>query len=334
MSMIDKVNNLLDNISSENRANEGINEIIDKRLTGVLKVLSGKALNDDNFGDSGKYAKEIDSINDKLIDNVVSFIGASGGVGSTTTLINVAYYLKKLGKSVIVIDLDILNPSIKDCLECGMKKTPSKDLVSYLTGSSILGECIYSTESKIAVMSAYNRTIADYIFMDNSSVANALSNMINQLKRLFDVVLIDIPNKVIMSDIVGQAIYDSNLIYMVWNEALSCVNGTENLKINMSRLGIPYESKVRGIVFNARTSIDYPKYPIEQSGIKLITILPYDSGIKESGLRGEVFMEKGLSRSKFSEAYCNNIEYLSETIINDCKGRIDNNTNAKNRGEL
>lgn len=318
---LDKLNEKLGNISNKDNNITSISDTVSGKFENIIRVISG-TLDEDVMTDSEKKTliKQ-----DLTPDNLLVFMGATGGVGTTTILTNVATKLRSMGNSVLVIDLDILNPSIKYSLHCNMEKTPDKDLVSYLTGGCVLGEAIYTTDNKIAVMSAYNRTIVDYIYLDNGHVASKLSKSLSALKKLFDFVLIDIPSKLIMSDIIGQVLYDCDHMYMVWNEDVKCVSGTELLRINMSRIGIPYDNKLDSVIFNARTSIDYRTSILKQSLLNIITVLPYDSGIKESNLRGEVFIKKGMSASKHSGDYCNGIDTICKVIMEDSSREIAQN---------
>lgn len=77
------------------------------------------------------------------MSQVIAVINQKGGVGKTTTAINVASYLQKLGKSVLLVDLD---PQGNATSGLGVPKTSTITTYEVLLGQAKLNEAIIEIE--------------------------------------------------------------------------------------------------------------------------------------------------------------------------------------------
>jgi len=77
------------------------------------------------------------------LSSVIAVINQKGGVGKTTTAINVATYLQKSGKSVLLIDLD---PQANATSGLGLEKSIKATSYEVLLGNSTLSQAIIQVD--------------------------------------------------------------------------------------------------------------------------------------------------------------------------------------------
>lgn len=291
MGFLDKVLSRLESTDG----NENINKIINERFAELIRNLSGADV---------KRSK-------KVIDNVVVFTGAAGGVGVSTLVSNVAYMInKKYGLSVLVIDLNIMYPTQHTFW--GIQQTLEKhDLISYLFGKNSLGESIDTTH-EVALLYANNRTLMDLINAESDAVISNFNVAIDKLRGLFDLIIIDTPMR-IENTLINTALYTADHIYLVWDEGISSIANTERIRRNMAFSGI--DSHKISVILNKRTNIYYSKYPFNKLGLELIQILPFDTAIIESSLKAQIFCAKGASPNTTAQEFYNGILSLSDKIL-------------------
>lgn len=271
-----------------------IEEIIGSGVNKLIKELAGK-------GEKGRK---------RVIDNKIAFIGGAGGCGTSTIVANVARAIAKKGLSVIVIDANITDP-VQQNYSKQKIELDQKDLMSYLTGLNKLGDSI-KYDGKVAVLYSRNRSIKDEVLLDSSAISNTYADMINSLAHLFDVVLIDVPRN-ISHEMAHTSLYTADSIYYVWNENIECVNSYDRYRINMSQLGIDF-AKVR-VLINQRTDIHYPTSIFTSLNIDPFDMMPFDTAIIETGLRGEIFIEKGSSMSKNATLWIDALNRVTDHIL-------------------
>jgi len=245
----------------------------------------------------------------KVLNNVISFMSSAGGAGASTLVATVAEKMKKRGYKVIIIDLNIMYPSQQIYL--GIEPKAKSDLLSYLTGRNNLGASIIE-KNGISLMIGLNQTIAEYIISDNRESSKMMEEAINRLSRLYDVVLIDAPNQ-IDYDIVNTALYKSDSIYMVMDDGVQSLLNIPKIINNFELTGI-HTKKIK-YVMNKRTSFHYVQSNLDQFNIKLCSVIPFETGVLESGLRGELFTVHGVSTGKTSHDYVKAIEAFTDTVL-------------------
>lgn len=278
------------NIDQTNNISDKLSDVANK----VIRQLSGKE-------HKGKK---------KVIDNIISFVGASGGTGTSTIVANVAQKIVDGGLSVLVIDSNICYPAQHTFFRI-KQEIEKKDLVSFITGKNTIGESI-EYRGELGVLTSNNRNLMDYINCDTKVVSKNMDECLDRMSSLFDVVLIDCSNR-IEHDLINTILYKSNYIYCVWDEGIGCISNFEKLRGNLRVLGID-PTKMR-VVLNKKTNIYYRESVFKSLNAELVEVLPFDTAIIESGLRAEIFVKKGSSTSRNSKEYSNGISRLATKIL-------------------
>lgn len=274
--------------------NSNLSEQILNKASGFLKELSGDAV----------------LIKRRLVDNVVYIAGMSGGCGASTIASNLAFLAAEKGMSVVLVDADIMYPI--QHLNFGVeRKLGSMDLVSLITGMSKVEEST-SFSKKVALLYSSNRDVINHINCDNREVGNNINNVIDTLSELFDIVIIDGKAKV-EYEVTNAFMYNSDIIYTVWDEGVQCISNCERLKRNMETVGID-SNKLRAIL-NKKTSVHYGRDTFKKLGVPLESVLPFDIEVIESSLRGDIFCDKGASKSETAAILDEELRKLFDRVI-------------------
>ena len=124
---------------------------------------------------------------------IIAFANQKGGVGKTTTCVNVAAYIAAMGKRVLLIDLD---PQGNATSGVGIEKTSStKTIYNVIDGDAIIDEVIVSTE--VPGLDFVPATIdlagaeIDLVQMPNRE--NVIKNRLSRIKGRYDYIFIDCP---------------------------------------------------------------------------------------------------------------------------------------------
>lgn len=124
---------------------------------------------------------------------IISITNQKGGVGKTTTSINLAYYLAKLGQKVLLIDLD---PQGNTTSGFGTDKTALTATMSeVLLGQKTLSEVIWETPYKNLSVASSLPTLAntEAELAKTERRYGRLRRAIENLGDVYDYILIDCP---------------------------------------------------------------------------------------------------------------------------------------------
>ena len=125
---------------------------------------------------------------------VITIANRKGGVGKTTTTLNLAYSLKELGKKVLVIDFDP-QANLTRCFDVGNTeniKNIGHLLMTEMEEESYLVEDYTKSYDEIDIIpsSIYLSAVETQMRVETGS-ERILSEIVNQIKECYDYVLID-----------------------------------------------------------------------------------------------------------------------------------------------
>jgi chromosome partitioning protein len=138
---------------------------------------------------------------------IFSFTNQKGGVGKTTTVLNLGAYLAKKGKKILLIDLDpqanlssgvgytpsIKSNSLEDKEPIGKKKRPT--IYDIIIGHSKVPQAFVATkiENLFLVPSSLDLAGAEIELVGKMSRESSLKKALRDIKNYYDYVFIDCP---------------------------------------------------------------------------------------------------------------------------------------------
>ena len=188
------------------------------------------------------------------MDNkIISVINQKGGVGKTTTVINLAAGLSMKGKRVLVIDLD---PQGNATTGLGLSNTTNSDITIYsvLNGNKKISEVIQSTKftnlnlitSNVDLSGLEVETAGD---SDRAFILKVkLSSFLNASEGSYDYIFIDCPPS--LSLLTVMALVCSNSLLVPLQTEFFALEGLTQLMKTIDRIKINLNPKleIQGIL--------------------------------------------------------------------------------------
>lgn len=232
-------------------------------------------------------------------------ISGKGGVGKTTSTINLGFSINELGKEVIIVDANLTTPNIG--LHLGSPIVPVT-LNHIMSNRANVEETIYEHESGTKVMLS-SLSIADL----ESIKHEKLSKITNKLKKISDHVLLDSPAG--LGEDARAVIEAADEVIIVTTPEISAVaDALKTIKI-AEQAG----KNVLGVIITRHEGkkwemhIDSIRDMLE---IPILGIIPEDNAVKESQrLKNAVIITH--PKSKAAKSY----KAIAEKIAGERKKR-------------
>lgn len=142
---------------------------------------------------------------------VISIVNQKGGVGKTTTSINLAAYLSHLGKFVLLIDLD---PQSNATSGLGVSKELDRGVYEVLTGPYSFSEILVDTAHEFYKLAPSTTSLAganvEFVNLDRREFR--LYDNLLEIRNDFDYIIIDCPPSLGLLTINGLVAADQIMI--------------------------------------------------------------------------------------------------------------------------
>jgi len=124
---------------------------------------------------------------------IIAFANQKGGVGKTTTCVNLAAYLAAMGKKVLIVDMD---PQGNATSGVGIDKSDNvKSIYNVISGEHIAEEVVKRTniEGLDIIPSELNLAGAEIELVQMEFRENIIKNILGRLRNSYDYITIDCP---------------------------------------------------------------------------------------------------------------------------------------------
>ena len=169
---------------------------------------------------------------------IISFSNQKGGVGKTTSAVNIAASLGILGYKVLIIDLD---PQGNATSGVGISKKALKYSINdILTGECAAVDAILDTEYENLKIIPANITLAaaEYNLYSEGSSESVMKNALAPIKDNFDYIIIDCPPSLSMLTVNAMVASDGVIIPMQCE--FYALEGLSQLTVTINRIKANY----------------------------------------------------------------------------------------------
>ena len=215
-----------------------------------------------------------------------------GGVGKTTTTINLSACLAEQGQKVLVIDVD---PQGNTTSGLGIDKNNTENTVyELMLGEASIDDCIYKSvmDDLDVIPSNVNLAGAEIDLIDIDDREYILKKIVNSLKEKYDFILLDCPPSLSMLTV--NAMTAANTVLVPIQCEYYALEGLSQLirTINLVKQKLNPELEIEGVVFtmyDARTNlslqvVENVKANLKQTVYK--TIIPRNIRLAEAPSHG------------------------------------------------
>ena len=260
---------------------------------------------------------------------IISVANQKGGVGKTTTAINLSASIALLGKKVLLIDID---PQANASSGLGIQ-ADSRGIYELLLGEASQEEVIWSTEIETLkiIPSRVDLTGAEIELVSKESREKVLKSALNGVREEFEFIIIDCPPSLGLLTLNALAVANSVLIPMQCE--YYALQGLSHLlkTLKLIKKSINPDLKVEGILltmYDCRTLLAAQvKDQVQKyfSDFLLKTVIPRNVRLSEAPSHGKPIMLYA-GRSRGADSY---VELAKEIIS---RSKFDERVNSSLKG--
>jgi len=193
------------------------------------------------------------------VTRIYTLVNQKGGVGKTTTAINLGAYLAQLGQRVLVVDLDP-QANATSCLGVDKRAVQGGTYESLFNGELPASSILFNERLKLSLLPASPSLAgAEVELVEESSREFRLKNALQTLRGKYDYVLIDCPPSLGLLTVNGLIAAKDGVLVPVQCEYLA-LEGLGQLTQTIERVqsALFPGLKVRGVIltmFDPRTNL-------------------------------------------------------------------------------
>lgn len=177
---------------------------------------------------------------------IISLTNNKGGVGKTTSTLNIGVGLANRGRRVLLIDLDP-QASLTISLGLNSKDFLDKSIVQVLTKQKDVKECLFKIRENVYIIPS-NKLLndAEDLIKGKNFRESILKNALDPIKEVFNYILIDCPPS--LNVFTDNGLTASNEVFIPIEAEYLALQGTSQLveKVNEIKEGNP-NLKITGV---------------------------------------------------------------------------------------
>lgn len=190
---------------------------------------------------------------------IYTILNQKGGVGKTTTAINLGAYLAQFGQRVLLIDIDP-QANATSCLGIDKRRIQNGVYQALLDSRDVNEAILHNERLKLSLLpSSPDLTGAEVELVDVDHRETRLKNVLNAIHDRYDYVLIDCPPSMGLLTLNGIIAAKDGLIIPVQCEYLALEGISQLIQtINRIRNAAFKELKIRGVLltmYDPRTNL-------------------------------------------------------------------------------
>ena len=269
----------------------------------------------------------------------ISIFNQKGGVGKTTSVVNLAVSLSKLNKKVLVIDFD---PQANTTTGLGFDKNELEKSIYkmfYDEGDNYKDYILKSEEGPylIASENSLSGLEVELVSLDEEERLKMLSQIIEEIKKDFDIILIDCPPSLGLLSLNALVASDS-IIIPIQTEYYALEGVSELLKTYQTiKESIKEDLEIEGVLlcmFDKDTDLSYEVVEEVKSSFKekvFSTMIPRNIKLAEAPSFGKSVITYD-EKSKGARAYLSLAKELVENIFGK-KENLEKNSKIEEKND-
>ncbi|AUG48146.1 septum site-determining protein MinD [Haloarcula taiwanensis] len=248
-----------------------------------------------------------------VTNHVYTIAGAKGGVGKTTSSINLGTLLARAGYSTVVVEMDLAMANLVDFLDVGIDTDKHATFHDVLAGDASVTDAMYETDVNLSIVPS-GTTLEGYADTD----LDRLPGIVETLRWHHDIVLLDTPAG--LSEETIQPLKLADDVLLVSTPRVASIRNVSNTKELAERVDAP----VRGLILTKSGTGASPGADEIATflNVELLGHVPEDDAVPHSQDSGTPVV-RNAPNSGAAIAY----ERISEQLVDTEKASTDT-TNA------